>query len=246
MDDFFSPPPRRLRAELLDFDNISFEEARESLEDVRRVNKYLSGYRVLLRYAGQFLREHKEDRPFTILDLATGSGDQPVALAKLAHKLKVPVKITAIDINCKMLKCARTITDPFPEISLLQCDILSLPFCDDSFDLVVNSLSLHHFTREKAVKILHAMHSLGRSGFIINDLNRSRVAYGSIFLLTRIFTKNRLTRHDAPVSVMNAFTAEEMRALAQEAGVEQFQVYCHFPYRIALVVKKNGVCHEKM
>ena len=243
---FFSPPPRRLRAELLDLDNISFEEARKSLKDVRRVNKYLSGYRVLLRYAGQFLRDHKENRPFTILDLATGSGDQPVALAKLARKFKVPVKITAIDINCKMLKCARIITDPFPEIALVQCDILSLPFCSDSFDMVVNSLSLHHFTRKNAVKILHAMLSLSRCGFIVNDLKRSRVAYISIFLLTRLFTKNRLTRHDAPVSVMNAFTSEEMRALAQEAGVDQFQVYSHFPYRIALVVKINEVHHGKM
>ncbi|MDP7554671.1 MAG: methyltransferase domain-containing protein [Nitrospinota bacterium] len=243
---FFSPPPRRLRAELLDLDNISFEEARKSLKDVRRVNKYLSGYRVLLRYAGQFLRDHKENRPFTILDLATGSGDQPVALAKLARKFKVPVKITAIDINCKILKCARIITDPFPEIALVQCDILSLPFCGDSFDMVVNSLSLHHFTRENAVKILRAMLSLSRCGFIVNDLKRSRVAYISIFLLTRLFTKNRLTRHDAPVSVMNAFTSEEMRALAQEAGVDQFQVYSHFPYRIALVVKINEVHHGKM
>ena len=230
----------------MDLDDNSFEEARESLEDVRRVNKYLSGYRVLLRYAGQFLRDHREDRPFTILDLATGSGDQPVALAKLAHKLKVPVKITAIDINYKMLKCARIITGPFPEIALVQCDILSWPFCDDSFDLVVNSLSLHHFSRENAVKILCSMRSMSRCGFIINDLHRSRVAYGSIFLLTRIFTKNRLTRHDAPVSVMNAFTPKEIRDLAREAGLDQFQVYRHFPYRIALVVKMNKVCHEKM
>ena len=230
----------------MDLDDNSFEEARESLEDVRRVNKYLSGYRVLLRYAGQFLRDHREDRPFTVLDLATGSGDQPVALAKLAHKLKVPVKITAIDINYKMLECARIITYPFPEIALIQCDILSLPFYGDSFDLVVNSLSLHHFSRENAVKILRSMRSLSRCGLIINDLHRSRVAYGSIFLLTRIFTKNRLTRHDAPVSVMNAFTPEEIRDLAREAGLDQFQVYSHFPYRIALVVKKSKVSHAKM
>jgi hypothetical protein len=45
---------------------------------------------------------------------------------------------------------------------------------------------------------------------------------------------------------MNAFTSEEMRALAQEAGVDQFKVYSHFPYRIALVVKINEVHHGKM
>jgi len=52
-------------------------------------------------------------------------------------------------------------------------------------------------------------------------------------------TQNRLTRYDAPVSVMNAFTPEEMRAMAQEAGWQQFEVCRHFPYRIALVENKT-------
>ena len=46
----FSPPPRNLRAELLDLDEAPFEEVRDSLRDVQRVNKYLSGYRVLLQH----------------------------------------------------------------------------------------------------------------------------------------------------------------------------------------------------
>ena len=73
---------------------------------------------------------------------------------------------------------------------------------------------------------------------IVNDLNRSRVAYASIYILTRLLTQNRLTRYDAPVSVMNAFTPDEMQAMAQEAGWQQFEVHRHFPYRIALVETK--------
>jgi len=74
---------------------------------------------------------------------------------------------------------------------------------------------------------------------IINDLHRSRVAHAAIYILTRLLTQNRLTRYDAPVSVMNAFTPEEMRAMAQEAGWQQFEVCRHFPYRIALVENKT-------
>ena len=79
---------------------------------------------------------------------------------------------------------------------------------------------------------------MGRCGFIINDLHRSRVAHVSIYLITRLLTKNRLTRYDAPVSVMNAFTPSEMTAMAQEAGVKYFEVNRHFPYRIGLVGTK--------
>jgi len=235
----FSPPPRNLRAELLDLDEAPYEEVRESLEDVRRVNRYLSGYRVLLYHAGKFLRAHRQSRPVTILDVATGSADQPVALAKLARKLRVSVRILAIDINFKMLKFAREMTAGFPEIDLVQCDVLSLPFRENSFDLVVNSLSLHHFAWEKAVAILTAIDKISRYGFIVNDLHRSRIAHAAIFFLTRLLTKNRLTRFDAPVSVMNAFTPAEFSELAREAGIAGFEIHRHFPYRIALVGDKN-------
>ncbi|MDA0691835.1 MAG: methyltransferase domain-containing protein [Nitrospinae bacterium] len=235
----FSPPPRNLRAELLDLDEAPYEEVRESLGDVRRVNRYLSGYRVLLHHAGIFLRAHKKSRPVTILDVATGSADQPVALAELARKLGVPVRIQAIDINFKMLKFAREMTARFPEIELVQCDVLALPFRENSFDLVINSLSLHHFSWEKAVAILTAIYKISRYGFIVNDLHRSRIAHAAIFLLTRLLTKNRLTRFDAPVSVMNAFTPAEFFKLAREAGIPQFEIHRHFPYRIALVGNKK-------
>ncbi|MBT4258972.1 MAG: methyltransferase type 11, partial [Nitrospina sp.] len=73
---------------------------------------------------------------------------------------------------------------------------------------------------------------------IINDLHRSRIAYAFIVFLTRLITKNRLTRYDGPVSVMNAFTPSEMAEMAQEAGVKNFTVKRHFPYRIGLVGTK--------
>ena len=236
----FSPPPRRLQPELLDIDESPYEEVRESLGDVRRVNKYLSGYRVLLRHIEPFLRSHSSKRPFAILDVATGSADQPSAVVDLARKLRVPIRIVAIDINNKMLRMAREETGRYPEIDLIQCDIFSLPFRENSFDLVVNSLSLHHFTGEQAVAILRTAYGCGRQGFIVNDLHRSRVAYAAIKLLTCLFTQNRLTRYDAPVSVMNAFTPSEMREMAVTAGIRQFEVHRHFPYRIALVAKKTG------
>ncbi len=51
-------PPRNLRDELLDLDEAPYEEVRDSLNDVATVNRYLSGYRVLLHHAGKFLKEH--------------------------------------------------------------------------------------------------------------------------------------------------------------------------------------------
>jgi SAM-dependent methyltransferase len=232
-------PPRNLRDELLDLDEAPYEEVRDSLNDVATVNRYLSGYRVLLHHAGKLLKEHRLDRPFTVLDAATGSADQPVALVKLARKLGIPIHVTAIDINAKMLKMAKDEIQEYPEIRLVQCDVLALPFKDEGFDLAVNNLSLHHFTWDNAVAIIKAIYKSARLGFLINDLHRSRIAHAVIFLLTRIFTRNRLTRYDAPVSVMNAFTPSEFRELAMQAEINPFEIHRHFPYRIAFLGKKK-------
>ncbi len=234
----FSAPPRNLRPELLDLDEAPFEEVKDSLQDVQRVNRYLSGYRVLLHHIGRFFDRHDSPPPLHILDVATGSADQPLAVVRYARRRGVPVRVTAIDINRKMIRFAREEAREFPEIRFVQCDVSDMPFRDRGFDVVVNSLSLHHFSREHAVSMLKNFSRLARRGVIINDLHRSRVAYASIYVLTRLLTQNRLTRYDAPVSVMNAFTPGELRAMAEEAGWQQFVVHRHFPYRIALVENK--------
>ena len=238
MKSFFFPP-RNLRDELLDLDEAPYEEVQDSLQDVAKVNRYLSGYRVLLQHVEPFLRSHKANHPFRVLDAATGSADQPMALVKLARRIGVPIQITAIDINAKMLKLAQEEVAHYPEIQLVQCDILRLPFRDDEFDLAVNSLSLHHFSWDKAVKILRTIYKAGRLGMVVNDLHRSRIAHTTIFILTRIFTRNRLTRYDAPVSVMNAFTPKEFCELAQQAEIDPYEIHRHFPYRIALLGRKT-------
>ncbi|MZH15035.1 MAG: methyltransferase domain-containing protein [Nitrospinae bacterium] len=238
MKSFFFPP-RNLRDELLDLDEAPYEEVRDSLNDVATVNRYLSGYRVLLHHAEKYLRGHKEARPFKVLDAATGSADQPIELARLARKMGVPIQITAIDINSKMLKMAKEEIRQYPEISLVQSDVLALPFRDEGFDLAINNLSLHHFSWENAVAIIKSIYNSARLGFLINDLHRSRIAHAAIFLMTRIFTRNRLTRYDAPVSVMNAFTPSEFCELARQAKIETFEIHCHFPYRIAFLGRKK-------
>ena len=232
---FFSSIPRNLKPELLDLDEAPFDEVQDSLEDVRLVNRYLGGYRVLLYYIRNFIKRHPLEKEFLVLDLATGSADQPIAVVDMARQLNVKIKVVALDINSKMLNYAHEKIRAYPEIHLIQGDIHSPPFGENSFDVVMNSLSLHHFTRIQAVNILRIADFMSRSGFIINDLNRSRIAYAFILILTRVVTKNRLTRHDAPVSVMNAFTPSELAEMAQEAGVKYFTVNRHFPYRIGLV-----------
>ncbi|MDQ2965611.1 MAG: hypothetical protein M3R57_07160, partial [Chloroflexota bacterium] len=56
-------------------------------------------------------------------------------------------------------------------------------------------------------------------GIVVNDLTRGRIQWLAAWLLARIATRNRYTRHDGPLSVRRAYTAVEMKALLAVAGL---------------------------
>ena len=53
---------------------------------------------------------------------------------------------------------------------------------------------------------------------LVNDLIRSRLHYYGARLVLPLLTRNRLTRHDGPLSVLRAYSLGEIRAMAQAAG----------------------------
>ena len=67
------------------------------------------------------------------------------------------------------------------------------------------------------------------------DIRRSWVAFALIYILTRLFTRNRLTRCDGPLSVLRSFTMDEFGALARGAGLTGFKVVRHPFWRMAIV-----------
>ena len=172
----------------------------------------------------RLLAETSPERPVTILDLATGSADIPVNVVRWARDQGRDVEITATDFSPDILKVAARRVAGYPNIHLLQCDAREVPFPDASFDIVLCSLALHPFPPAGAVRVLAGMDRLGRVGFRVNDLARSRPGYIGAWLVGRLATRNRITRHDAPLSALRAYTPDELRALLDRAGVKDVEV----------------------
>jgi hypothetical protein len=80
------------------------------------------------------------------------------------------------------------------------------------------------------------LRSLTRVGrrVLVFDVERSRLAYLGALALTRVLRMNYMTRHDAPASVSRAYTALEVRALAERAGLRDARVRVDFPFRLVL------------
>jgi 2-polyprenyl-3-methyl-5-hydroxy-6-metoxy-1,4-benzoquinol methylase len=218
-------PERRIIPELQDLPPESFlqEELEGNLRDLTLVNNYLGNGRAVVKHLAALAAETAEEG-FTVLDVATGSADIPIAIAKWARQAGIRVRITAVDLDPLPINIASKKTEHYPEITLAVADGFDLPFAKESFDYVLCSKTVHHFADEKALRMIKEFSRVARRGYIIVDLRRSWVAYFLIYLLTRLFSGNRLTRSDGPLSVLKSFTPGELAALASRSGTPVFKV----------------------
>jgi ubiquinone/menaquinone biosynthesis C-methylase UbiE len=82
-----------------------------------------------------------------VLDIGTGPG---VLLVELAQ-MRPDLHLTGIDLSPDMVAVAGRNLAPFGErAGVRTADVTNLPFDDGSFDLIVSSLSLHHWDRPEA------------------------------------------------------------------------------------------------
>lgn len=90
------------------------------------------------------VKEIVRRRPSAVLDVATGTGDLAILLAK-----KMPeANITAVDLSEGMLSIGREKVDKAglsDRISLSVADCLDLPFGDDMFDLITVAYGVRNF-----------------------------------------------------------------------------------------------------
>lgn len=232
--------PTRLRhrpdlGELLDRGAPDARTLGANLRDIRLINRYLGWTAAMTRELAAVTRRLGL-RDFTLLDVATGSADIPLAIVRWARGRGLRPRLVAGDLNRGVLAAARAEVDRGAPgaVALLGFDALRAPFPDRAFDVVTCSLAIHHFPPAEAVVVLRELGRITRRALIINDLERSRPGYLAARLLVTVL-RNPLTRHDAPVSFLRAYTRDELAALARAAGLRGARVAGRFPFRLALV-----------
>jgi ubiquinone/menaquinone biosynthesis C-methylase UbiE len=237
----FDTPPRIDKPELIDDENQPYEDFRRSMRDVRNANRLLGGTVVVTREARRWLRAAKAngaDGPITFLDVATGSGDIPEAVLKVARQEGVPARIVGLDYSIPILRFAREEVGHLSDIRLARGDAFHLPFADGSYDYVLCSLAFHHFGFARCVMALREMERVARRGWLVNDIRRAWSAWYLIRTVLAFTRANRLTRHDGPASVLRAYSLPEYRAMPEALGLrvgEEVVLKRSLFYRVALI-----------
>jgi ubiquinone/menaquinone biosynthesis C-methylase UbiE len=214
-------------AELLDAP-APFADLCASLADMARLNG-LGGRMLTLAHARRLLRRLPPGRPAIVLDVGTGGGDLPLALARWARRAGRPLRVLALDRDAATLVAARGAIAAAPGVALVRGDATALPLRDRAVDVAVSALTLHHLEPPEAIAYLAELDRVSRLGFVVNDLVRSRAAYGLVWLATRLLAAHPMSRHDGPLSVRRAYTAREIERLLERAGVSGARVRRYAP-----------------
>ncbi len=204
------------------------DELERNLADIAFANRWLGGI-------APVLREIRRSEARTVLDVGSGSGDVPHALVRDGRRRGVDLRVTCLDHSPQMLEIARRRTGGEDRLTFVCAEGEQLPFGDGAFDVVTATLALHHFEPPAARALLREMRRVARLTPVVGDLERSWPAFAATWLWARTTTRNRLTRHDAPLSVRRAYAPHEALALAREAGWRAPQVRREPFFRMTLV-----------
>lgn len=188
--------------EIMDDFSIEDERVDEALKELKLINKLLGGISTSRTGLKSLIGKKHESLDLEVLDVGSGASDVMIALRRNNKK----IKITGLDINKRVCEFLNKSSG----VAVVCGDVKTLPFKEGYFDFVHTSLFLHHFEKEEIKNILENLLLLCSSGLIINDLRRSILALAGIKLLTFFFSKSKLVKNDAPLSVRRSFTKKEL------------------------------------
>jgi ubiquinone/menaquinone biosynthesis C-methylase UbiE len=227
---------RRRESEWMDAPGVDPATLADSLRFIRRINSALRYTRSTISHLERFSRSWKPGERIRIIDFATGSADVPLAVVRWAARRKFDVTVVGVDLHETTCRLARQATRDEPRVDIVRADVLDLPFDAGSFDYALCSMFLHHLSDADVLSVLKAMDRVARRGIIAADLLRDRRAYAWATLFT-LFS-NPMVRHDARVSVAQAYSESEAIALRARSGLRYLDYHRHFAHRFVLAGEK--------
>lgn len=206
-----------------------------NLRDLARLNRVSGGIGLSQRAIAAL------GDPATILDVGTGGADIPIALLARAARSGRFLAVTATDNRAEVLAAARVARPAIDRIEGMTLEIADgrgLPYPDAAFDVAHASLVIHHLEPDEAVAFLRELRRVARTGIVINDLVRGRLAWLGTWIAVHTLATGHYARHDGPLSVRRAYSRSELMGLVDEAGLRPVASIVGFAgHRIAIAAR---------
>jgi len=227
---------RSKELELMDFPIENPREIFQNFKELVFINRFLGGaqhgYKAIQRINNR--REVK-----SIVDIGAGAGDFLEYVHKRKASFHPELELVGVDTMAEAQEFAEA---TFSLASLgVRWESTDYKLWMDSGnapDVIHAGLFCHHLNDEQLIDFLRISHQHAKCAVVINDLHRHPVAYYSIQWITRLFSKSRYTKNDAPLSVLRGFTKQEWIDLMKRAGISEYEIHWKWAFRHLIVIPK--------
>ncbi|MBD3419274.1 MAG: methyltransferase domain-containing protein [Chitinivibrionales bacterium] len=221
--------------ELMDDQATSKTHLFQTLDQFETINRLLTRSRWIAER--HFFRHMRNASPgagsFRLIDLGCGGADFSRWLVMRARYYQVPLQVTGVDNDPRVVEYAREACRSYPEVKIVESDILDPALWKSPFDYAFSNHLLHHLPQSEIAGLVQLVGSNVRHGFVLNDIERSRPAYLFFWCLAGTFFRNSFTLRDGLLSIRKAFRVAELRnILSNQAGKFSAKVDAVFPWRL--------------
>ncbi|MEP0265124.1 methyltransferase domain-containing protein [Dokdonia sp.] len=228
---------RSTERELMDDPDIPEVDLRNALIDISKSNKMLGGNAITFKAIEKLIQENPLKKEWTIVDVGCGDGEMLRLIADYFKNNDIHLQLIGVDLSSQSIAMGIELSKTYPEITLLEKDILTIDNEMFGCDIVICTLTLHHFKDQEILRFMKQFVKLAQVAVIINDLHRSKIAYLLFRLFSRIFIKSHVAKNDGLVSIASGFRKEELKIFAQQLKLEHSEITWKWAFRYLWLIK---------
>ena len=226
-------------SEIMDDFELQGPELEKTLEDLENINKWLGGNKITLQGIKKLVRNQPKDKTIQIVDIGCGNGAILREIAKWGRTRNYQFQLTGIDANPNTIEIAEKLSAYYPEIQFSTLNVFSEDYKNREFNIVLCTLTLHHFNDSEIISILNNFYKQAKIGIVINDLHRSKIAYFLFQAFCRVFIKNEIARKDGLTSILRGFKKEDILALASKIPAINNEIRWKWAFRYQWIIEKQ-------
>ncbi|MCF6141224.1 methyltransferase domain-containing protein [Flavobacterium sp. K77] len=214
------------------------EILRDALDKIASINQLLGGNALTLKGVEKLLKNTASEKEIVIIDVGCGNGDMLRSLADFGKKNNFKFRLIGIDANAFTINHAQNLSKNFSNISYECLDIFSPSFVEIKCDIVLCTLTLHHFKDQEIERLLAVFYEQARLGVVINDLHRSAVAYRLFQALCFVFRLNAMSREDGLTSILRGFKKEDLEEFSKKLNFKNDTIRWKWAFRYQWIITK--------
>lgn len=209
-----------------------------ALDDIAKINHVLGGNSVTLDGVKKLLQNYPKNQSITIMDFGCGNGDMLRMLANYGKSKNLKFNLIGIDANAATIRHAENCSRDYENISYLAEDIFLYDFSKINIDIALITLTLHHFKDDEILNLMKVIFNFVKKGIVVNDLQRSKLAYRLFQAIIYVFRLEKMTANDGLISILRGFKKTDLEIFSRQLDFKKYSISWKWAFRWQWILEK--------